>query len=247
LASIDHRPWPLPTEPWTWRLEWRELGFLHHRIDVAELRSLVPAELELDTFDGSAWVAIVPFRMRDVRYRNTPALPLLSTFPELNVRTYVRFQGKPGVWFFSLDATNLPFVLGARALHGIPYVWSSIRLEARGDGFSMDSRRRDGQADFAARYHPTGPEFRADPGSFAHWATERYCLYATHRGRLRRIEVHHAPWPLREAAFEVGENGLLRAAGLRVRDTPPVGHCSRGVEVVSYGAKVVGGIRRGRS
>lgn len=241
LAHLAHRPWPLPDRPWAWRMQWRELGFLHLRVATKDMEPLLPPGLELDTFDGTAWVSVVPFRMADVRWRDTPALPGFSSFPELNVRTYVRRADRPGVLFFSLDATNLPFVLGARLLHGIPYVWSRIRLEASGRGFAMSSRRREGTpAAFDARVEPLGEARAAEPGSFAHWVAERYCLYSRHRGRLWRTEVHHAPWELREACFEVRSNDLLAVAGIRPLDATPVAHHSAGTEVVAFAPEAVG-------
>ena len=222
-------------------MEWKDLGFLHHRVAFQVLQAMLPPDLELETYDGTAWVSIVPFRMAGVRWRNTPAVPGFSGFPELNVRTHVRHRDKPGVFFFSLDATNLPFVLGARTLHGIPYLWSDIELSQRQDGFTMGSRRREGPpAAFHASFAPEGDAFEAAPGTFEHWVTERYCLYAHHRGRLWRTEVHHAPWALRRARFEVHTNDLLRSAGIEVLEAAPVAHFSAGTEVVAYTPQAVG-------
>lgn len=241
LVQLAHRPWPLPDKPWSWRMEWRQLGFLHHRVSREHLQSLLPRGLELETFDGTAWISIVPFRMADVRWRDTPAVPGFSAFPELNVRTYVRHRDRPGVFFFSLDATNLPFVLGARVLHGIPYVWSRIELSRKDGVFTMESRRREGPpASFQASFAPEGDAFEASPGSFDHWVAERYCLYAHHRGRLWRTEVHHAPWMLHKARFEVRTNDLARAAGIEVLDAQPVAHFSEGTQVVAYAPEAVG-------
>lgn len=222
-------------------MEWRDLGFLHHRVAVEALRPRLPRGLELETFDGSAWISVVPFRMADVRPRNAPRKLGFSGFAELNVRTYVRHGDKPGVLFFSLDATNLPFVLGARLIHGIPYVWSRIRVSRHGEGFDLTSRRREGpSAGFDASVRPRGELFEAVPGTFEHWVAERYCLYAHHRGLLWRTDVHHAPWALREARFEVRENGLLRAAGIEILDADPVAHWSAGTEVVAFPPERVG-------
>lgn len=216
-------------------MAWRDLGFLHHRVAVGALGPLLPPGLELETFDGTAWISIVPFRMADVRPRNAPAVLGFSGFAELNVRTYVRHGERPGVFFFSLDATSLPFVLGARVLHGIPYVWSRIQVSRQGEGFAMVSRRREGvPAGFEASVISTGEAFEAVSGSFEHWVAERYCLYAHHRGRLWRTEVHHAPWSLREARFEVRGESLLRAAGIEILESAAVAHFSSGTEVIAY-------------
>ncbi len=121
LRQTEHRPWPLPSGPWVMAQSWRELLFAHWRIPVEALRPLVPAELELETWDGSAWLGVVPFLMAGVRPRGVPALPRLSAFPEINVRTYVKVESKPGVWFLSLDAANSLAVplRGARSISPI--------------------------------------------------------------------------------------------------------------------------------
>src|SRR5437016_12362320 len=121
LQEAAHCPWPLPAGPWVMAQSWRDLLFAHWQVDAAALRSLLPPQLQIDTFEGSAWLAVVPFRMTGVRLRGTPALPWLSAFPELNVRTYVKCEGKPGVWFFSLDAGNALAVTIARAWFHLPY------------------------------------------------------------------------------------------------------------------------------
>src|ERR1700687_6083754 len=121
LQDVAHRPWPLPARGWVMAGTWRDLLFAHWPVATTSLRPLVPARLRIDTFDGQAWLAVVPFRMSGVRLRGTPAMPWLSAFPELNVRTYVRCGAKPGVWFFSLDAGN-PLAVGiARAWFHLPY------------------------------------------------------------------------------------------------------------------------------
>jgi uncharacterized protein YqjF (DUF2071 family) len=114
LEAVAHRPWPLPSGPWIMAQTWHDLLFAHWSVRSETLRRLVPSELALDTFDGSCWVAVAPFHMSGIRLRGLPALPGLSRFPELNVRTYVTLGGKPGVYFFSLDAGSLPAVWAAR-------------------------------------------------------------------------------------------------------------------------------------
>src|SRR6266404_10006502 len=121
LQEVAHRPWPMPAGPWAMAQSWHDLLFAHWQVDAAALRPLLPPQLQIDTFGGSAWLAVVPFRMTGVRLPGTPALPWLSAFPELNVRTYVTCDGEPGVWFFSLDAGNALAVAIARAWFHLPY------------------------------------------------------------------------------------------------------------------------------
>src|ERR1700674_1035433 len=114
LRNVVHRPWPLPAGQAVMTQSWPDLLFAHWPVDAEKLRALIPERLEIDTFDGRAWLAVVPFRMTNVRLRGTPAVPWLSAFPELNMRTYVTYDGEPGVWFFSLDAGNSLAVAIAR-------------------------------------------------------------------------------------------------------------------------------------
>lgn len=235
LRHLDHRPWPLPTSSWAWRQSWLDLAFIHYRVAAASLRAVVPAELTVQEFDDSAWVGLVPFRMTGVMRRGLPDIPGFSTFPEVNLRTYVERDGKPGVWFFSLDAASLPIVIGGRRLYGLPYFHAKMTLRQGEDGWHhFVSRRRGPDVRFNATYRPIGQTFFANSGSFEHWATERYCLYAERNERLIWIEVHHAPWPLQPAEVEVRSNGILKAAGIEPLDKGPICHVSTGVHVVSY-------------
>lgn len=138
----DHRPWPRPGRPWLMAMEWHDLLFAHWPVHPERLRPFIPPALTLQTFDGHAWVAVVPFRMAGTRLRLTPALPLVGAFPELNVRTYVTAGGKDGVWFFSLDAASPPAVELARLAYHLPYVHAVMRCEPEGEGLRYASRRR---------------------------------------------------------------------------------------------------------
>ena len=242
LRELKHRPWPLPKSEWTWRQSWRDLAFIHYRVPGDCLRKLVPPALTVQEFDGTAWVGLVPFRMAGVMKRPWPDLPGFSEFPELNLRTYVEVGGKPGVWFFSLDATSWPIVWGGRTLYGLPYFLAKMRQERVDGWWDYSSRRRADGARFAARYRPMGEVFFAQPGTFEHWAAERYCLYApggAGRG-LRRVDVHHAPWPLQRAEVEIQACEVLKAAGIEASEGGPVCHFSSGVDVVSFGVEELG-------
>src|SRR6266581_4012422 len=156
ITSVQHRPWPLPDRPWMMAMRWHDLLFSHWPVDVALLRPLIPAELQIDTYDGQAWIGVVPFHMTGVRPRFVPALPGLSTFAEINVRTYVTAGGKPGVWFFSLDAANRIAVRGARWSYNLPYFFARMELQTTSRGIGYASSRRGGAAHFSATYGPTG-------------------------------------------------------------------------------------------
>ena len=225
----------MPAGRWQWRQQWLDLGFIHYRVPAATLRPLLPPELEIDTFDGTAWVSVVPFTMADLMFGNLPTIPPLRRFPELNLRTYASAGGKPGVWFFSLDADCLPIVLGARWLHGIPYYRAAMSqsVDSTGARNFQSRRRRDGTA-FAARFQGRGPVFSSEPGSREEWLTERYCLYSCKAGKVRRLEVHHVRWPLQAAEFEIECCELLQRARITPLDSPPVFHFSPGVEVITF-------------
>lgn len=217
-------------------MAWRELAFIHYPVAAATLRGMLPAGLRLDEYDGTAWLGVVPFRMVQVTPRFTPTLPVGTTFPEVNVRTYVVADGKPGVWFFSLDADSWPTVVAGRRFFALPYHLARMQLHRRDGWHHCVSDRLAGGARFRARYRPLGDIELAAPGTFALWATERYCLYShSPRLGLSRAEVHHAPWPLQDAEVDLEDNTLLRAAGLAADDRAPVCHFSPGVEVVAYG------------
>jgi uncharacterized protein YqjF (DUF2071 family) len=207
-------------------MRWHDLLFAHWRVDPARLRAHVPAELDLDAFDGSGWLGIVPFRMSGVRPRCLPPLPRWSAFPELNVRTYVVRDGRPGVWFFSLDAAEPPAVRVARRTFGLEYLHARMACEPEPDGAvryrSVRTDRRAPAAELACRYRPIDGVFHAAPGSLEHFLTARDCLYARDRaGTLRRGEIDHAPWPLQAAAWEVERCDMTRIAGVELPADPP--------------------------
>ena len=239
----DHRPWPLPSRPWLMTMSWLDLLFAHWPVETAALRPLIPEQLEVDAFEGQAYLGLVPFRMEQVGPRGLGwlpgRLPGPRSFPELNLRTYVVRGGKAGVWFFSLDATSFLAVEGARFGFHLPYFRARIATRERDGWVSYESRRTDrrtGPGELRARYRPVGERVDARPGSLEHWLTERYCLYAQDRsGRVRRGDVHHLPWPLFEAEAEIETNTIGDAFGLPLRGAPAHLHFARRLDVVAWG------------
>src|ERR1700719_2414268 len=238
LDRIAHRPWPLPSGPWIMAQSWHDLLFAHWAVDVAMLRPHIPEKLEIDTFDGRAWLGIVPFSMTAVRLRWTPPLPWLSAFPELNVRTYVTAQGKPGVWFFSLDAANALAVVAARLTFHLPYFRARMKCREVAGWIEYQSHRSHSgapDAEFDGRYRGVGEFFRAHPGTLAHFLTERYCLYsATPKGRIYRGEIHHPPWLLQVAEARFMQNSMAEAAGLAMPVERPLLHFARRQDMVAW-------------
>ncbi len=238
FARVDHRPWPVPTSGWTWRQSWHDLLFAHWRIPAKTLRSLVPEPLEVQEFDGTSWVGVVPFRMSGVMRRPLPDLPWVSAFPELNVRLYVSDGHKPGVWFLSLDATNPLAVWAARRFFHLPYFRARMSCERRGDDIRYRSERPG--ASFAGSYGPASPVFAAQSGSLEHFLTERYCLYArAPDGSLWRNEVHHMPWPLQRAHAEIERNSMLAVHGLSLEGPPSLVHFARSLDVAVWSGERV--------
>jgi uncharacterized protein YqjF (DUF2071 family) len=238
LVEQSHRPWPLPSGPWALAMEWHDLLFAHWPLHPDALRGLIPRGLTLETYDGSAWLGVVPFRMAGVRPRLVPPLPWMSSFAELNVRTYVTAGGKPGVWFFSLDAANPVAVRAARAGFFLPYFDAQMSCRRKGDTISYSSKRTHRGAPGATlqgSYQPTGPVYRSLPGTFDHWLTERYCLYAADpRGHVWRGEIHHRPWPLQPAEAKFQRNEMSYQIGIRLPQTQPVLHVARSLEVAAW-------------
>lgn len=202
---------------------WGKLLFLHFSVPVSVLRPMIPKALEIDTHDGGAWVSITPFTMWGIRPVMLPAVPGLSETHELNVRTYVHAEGVPGVWFFSLDASNAIAVLAARLGFHLPYYRADMHLEEAAETFDFVSRRTDGdgaRADFHARW-TRGPELPAPaPDSLEFFLVERYCLYAAREAKVYRARIHHAPWSLRRATVEELTSTMGEASGIRLPDKP---------------------------
>ena len=225
-ATATDRTWALPGAPWVMRMKWSELLFAHWPVDPDMVRRYLPEGLEVDTHQGAAWVGVIPFRMSDVAPRGCPAVPGLSNFLELNVRTYVTKNGKPGVWFFSLDAANMVAVRAARATFNLPYMDASMSLGTRGPSReivygSRRTHRKEPAADFSAIYRGTGEGFLAPPGTLEHWLTARYCLYSANRkGEIFRGEIDHPPWVLRSAECEIAKNTMGDPFGFDLSATP---------------------------
>jgi uncharacterized protein YqjF (DUF2071 family) len=238
IAGTEHRPWQVPRMPWVMAQRWHELLFAHWPVPAGVLRPLIPQGLEVDTREGQAWLGVIPFHMSGVRLRGTPAMPFVSAFPELNVRTYVVCEGKPGVWFFSLDAGNALAVGVARVWFHLPYFRARMQVTRGGDWIEYRSKRTHSgapAAELAVRYRPRDTEREPEPGSLAHWLTERYCLYAADgRERLFRGEIHHAQWKLRSGEAEFERNTMAAGLGVELPVIEPVLYFAERQEVVIW-------------
>jgi uncharacterized protein len=237
LKRTSHRPWPMPTSPWIMAQTWHDLLFAHWRVDAQVLAAKVPSAVRVDTFGGDAWLGLVAFHMSNVGPRGIPSLPWLSAFPEVNVRTYVTVAGKPGVYFFSLDASNPLAVGAARLMFGLPYFVASMQLELR-TRVHYHSRRRvtsGPPADLVASYTAKGPAVEPRTGSLEYFLTERYCLYTVdHRGIPWRLDIHHPPWPLQSADADIRVNTMTAPIGLDLPGQPPLLHFAKRQDMVAW-------------
>ena len=223
LRETEHRPYPVPERRWTMGQTWRHLLFAHWRVPHDVLRPYVPARLELEEHDGSAWIGLTPFRITGLRLRGALPLPLLSSFLELNCRTYVSAGGRPGIWFFSLDASSRAAVAAARRVYRLPY--RNARIEAGGDRFRADT---DGGGFFEARYDGLGAPVPAERGTLEHFLAERYCLYSG-EGDLR-ADIHHSRWPLQRAQSELEHQGIAPVE----LEGEPICHYAHRLDVVIW-------------
>jgi uncharacterized protein len=238
LEQTEHRPWSAPKGMWLLGQSWLDLLFAHWPVGRAQLEPHIPPPLELETFDGQPWITVSPFVVEALRFAATPPLPAFSRFPELNVRTYVTYEGKPGIWFLSLDASSRSAVFGARRFYRLPYFHAEMRAVPRGDGsIEYESLREDGRgrpARFSAVYGPSGKQSTAEAGSLDHFLAERYCLYScSSTGSLYRADIHHRPWQLQPAEADITTNTMLPSE-LQLEAERPLLHFAARQDVVVW-------------
>ena len=238
LTDTAHRPWPLPDAPWAMRQSWNDLLFAHWRVDAAALRHSVPPPLELETFGGSAWVGVVPFEIRNLGVRNLPGLPTATDFLELNERTYVRYNGKRGVYFFTLDASSIIASTAARIGFALPYHHAQMDMRREGEWIRYNSVR-DGRSatrnlGFDGSYRASGPVFTPQPGTLEHFLTERYALFTVAGSVVTRVDIHHAPWALQTAECALNNVSIIQTAGIAIPSGAPLCHFAAAQHVINW-------------
>jgi uncharacterized protein YqjF (DUF2071 family) len=244
MTPSTHRPYPPPRRPWAMAMQWHDLLFMHWPVAPESLRALVPKPLRIDTYDGKAWVGVAPFRMRGVRARFLPPLPPVGAFLELNVRTYVTADERPGVWFFSLDAESRLAVEAARVAYGLNYLHARMSCEDQGGAFRYRSARDDRRgvpAELDVRYAPESEVFHARPGSFDSFLVDRYCLYSGADGGVRRAEIDHPPWPLQRARVEIARSTMGNQIGQALASTAEGVYFARSLAVQAWLPEAIGG------
>lgn len=248
IFRSSHRPRPLPAGRWAISQRWNDLLLAHWPLSPSLLAPLLPEWLEVDTYQSKGWLGAVPFWLDRLKIHHVPTVPGVRRFPDLNLRTYVRdkFTHTPGVYCFSMDASNLIAVGVARTLYHLPYHWAEMRLEERSEReFAFYSRRRLAQRDvvFKVRYRGLGPTCRTAeirPGSFEYFITERSCLFSANQaGEPIRASLHYIPWPLEEAEAEIERNDLPASIGIDFPDSEPVLHYSRRMALYIWPPEVV--------
>jgi uncharacterized protein len=208
---------------------WNRLTFLHWPYPPEVIRRLIPPSLDLDTFAGAAWIGLTPFTVSGLRPPGCPALPWISSFPEMNVRTYVRGPGgERGIWFFSLEADRLPAVAGARLSYSLPYRWAKMIVRQYPDHMEYLSRRHFGAGRASIRVHLGSP---IRPNEQELFLTARFRLYTAIAGRLAFAQVDHPPWPLQSATVERLEQDVIEHSGVPAARGEPLVHFSPGVQV----------------
>ncbi len=232
----EHRPWATPIHPWYIWMSWQKLLFAHWPVEPKLVEPHLPDGLTLQTYDSAAWIGVVPFDMV-ITGRGLPTFGRQSHFLELNVRTYVTCEGKPGVWFFSLEAERWLAVRAARRLFGLPYFDADMELE-RDDGtihYRSERTHRDVEsAEFEGEYRPEGDSYHAEEGTLEHFLTERYCLYAHDGVSLLRADIHHAPWPLQRAEVDLEINTMADWIDIPLEGEPELTHYAPRIDVVGW-------------
>ncbi|MCM3568556.1 YqjF family protein [Neobacillus mesonae] len=241
MNDNSHRPWPLPSKNWIMRQTWRNLLFAHWPVPAEQLRPLIPAVLDIDTYEQSAWLGVVVFHIDGIYLRGLSPLSIVPAFPEINLRTYVRHQGKPGVFFLSLDVSNWASLHIAKRWYHLPYRAADISCRQHDGAFYYESiRKKSPSVTFKGSYAPSSEVYFSKQGVIDHWLTERYCLYSTdNRKNLYCGEIHHNPWPLQLADSEI-HHTLFSPFQLEPRENKAICHFSKGVDTLFWNIKKIG-------
>ena len=235
--KIGHLPFPMPERKYSLKQNWANLTFMHWEVEPDILKQHLPEDLEVDLFDGKAYVGTIPFNMEKVRPRNMPSISFISNFPEFNIRTYVTKNGKSGVFFLTLDAQSHITCIYAPFAYGLPYNYAKCSLEINDKGGSVwESKRMKDGIGLKGESIANGPILKAKKGSLEEFLFERYCLYVSHKGKTCRAYTFHEPWEYREAEVIIEENSLTEFYELGITNVlePELVHVSKGVKVLTW-------------
>jgi len=233
----DHLPFPMPERKHSLGQNWVNLTFMHWEVDPELLRKYVPEDLEIELFDGKAYVGTIPFRMEKVRPRNLPSISFISNFPEFNIRTYVSKNGKSGVFFLTLDAQSQVTCMYAPLAYGLPYRYAKCEHYANDNGgYIWKSERKSDGVKLEGETTTKGSLVKAKKGSLEEFLFERYCLYVSKKNLTYIAYTCHEPWEYQEAEVKIKVNSLTDSYGLGIENplNPDLVHFSKGVEVLTW-------------
>ncbi|MGG1398021.1 DUF2071 domain-containing protein [Bacillus salipaludis] len=243
MNDVGHRSWPLPSKYWIMRQTWSNILFLHWPIPLNILRPHIPSSLQIDTFNGSAWIGVIVFVLEGIFPRGISSISLTPKFPEMNVRTYVTCDGKPGIYFLSIDVENWASLKIAKRWFHLPYYSAQVSFRKEGQSFHIHSSRNGNfntPITFKGKYVPVSEVYFPKEGTLDHWLTERYCLYSSNNGdNIYCGEIHHLPWPLQKAEMEIFRNTLLSPFHFDISEVDPIVHFSTGVESLMWNIKKI--------
>lgn len=233
LNTTNHRPWPLPESRWKYYQEWNKSLFMHWTVDPAIIEPLIPADITLDLFEGKAWVSVVAFTMQKIRPRHLPFFKPISDFHEINVRTYVTKNNKPGVYFINIEAQKAVSVFLSRNISGLPYEKAVMHRKEQPALCIYTSSNLPKKFHLHAEYEITKKDITKTPLDL--FLTERYCLYVPVQNQFYRYNIHHVAWPLQAVTihkltlqYQIGHFWVNS-------NTPPLlSHYSEGVKVVAW-------------
>jgi|TARA_B110000967_G_scaffold145707_1_gene149133 hypothetical protein len=235
--SIEHIPFPMPIRNWSLRQNWINLTFLHWEVDPNKLKKYVPNDLELDLFNGKAYVGTIPFTMENVRPHYLPSLPMVSTFPEFNIRIYVKKNNKAGVLFLTLEAHSRITCKFAPWAYGLPYKYAFAKVKVGNDNeYYWNSKRKSNGIELKGKSFATGKLRTAEKGTIEEFLFERYCLYVNHKGKTKIAHTQHSSWEFQDAVADIEVNTLTGFYDLGIEDLQKADlvHVTKGVKVRTW-------------
>ncbi|RKQ34758.1 YqjF family protein [Oceanobacillus halophilus] len=240
LNVTDHRPFPFPSKHWMMKQKWKNISFLHWPLSESQLRPFIPKQLTIDTYHGQAWVGMVIFEMESIHLRGIPKYSITPNFSEVNVRTYVTYNGVPGIYFLSIDVDNWASVTLAKRWYHLPYHSANISIEKSHESYHYESIRH-GQSQIKGEgmIHPLPESYIADKDSLDYWLMERYRLYSINKKQsLYKADIHHKPWSLQKAETTIHRNTILSELTIGLDAFfPAVSHFSSGLDTLFWNIK----------
>ncbi|MBS4202106.1 DUF2071 domain-containing protein [Bacillus sp. FJAT-49732] len=241
LQETNHRPYPIPSKKWIMRQKWSNVFFMHWPIQPELLQPYIPSSIEVDTYDGFAWLGVIIFNIDGIYLRGFPPVSFRPAFPEINLRTYVKCDNKPGIYFLSLDVDDWTSYTLAKRWLNVPYHPAKISIQKNVDTFHYESLRM-GSSNTPivckGSFTPQSNIFHPNSDTIDHWLSERYCFFSNdQRSNMYCLDIHHHPWPLQKADAVIKKNDLFKPFSFHLEDEKPILHFSQGVEALIWNIK----------